>query len=292
MFKEYRLFLVLMFLSLFFVFSITLVRAAEISRDARKYMIRGQAAMEEAKDASDYQDAVKEFKKAVEYAPHWADAWFNLGVAQEKAEDYAGAINSFNKYLELNPTATDRNEIEGLIFKLEYKKEKEGRKKVERKLEKAKEHDYSSLAGEWCWEGNCKPPYITLKVQGNTFEAAWKGESWEQWNQVWKDTAIYKGKFLEGGRIEGEVTDGRFLVSGSKCSNTLFYDTYPMTGELKRGDFITSKGNVVQGGVIIIRFSSWGNHNFNYRNCTWERGEKTNEYSGWSNSVHVLRRAR
>ena len=120
MFKKNHSLLVVLFLGSFVFLNLTSVYAAEISRDARKHMIRGQAAMEDAKNASDYQDAVKEFKKAVEYAPHWADAWFNLGVAQERAMDYAGAIESFNQYLKLNPDAADRSDVEAKIFKLEY----------------------------------------------------------------------------------------------------------------------------------------------------------------------------
>lgn len=110
-----------------FIFA-SVLNAAEISRDARKYMIRGQAAMEEAKDVADYQAAVEEFKKATKIAPNLPEAWFNLGIAQEKAEDYVGAIKSFNKYLELNPNAKDRTAVEDQIFKLEYKQEKEAKK--------------------------------------------------------------------------------------------------------------------------------------------------------------------
>ena len=102
--------------------------AAEINQDARRHMFRGQAAMEEAKNLTDYQDAVNEFKQAIEHAPGWADAWFNLGVAQEKAKDYGAAIKSFNKYIELNPNAVDRREVEGQIIKLEYKYERLNRK--------------------------------------------------------------------------------------------------------------------------------------------------------------------
>lgn len=138
MFKKNHSLLVVLFLGSFVFLNLTSVYAAEISRDARKHMIRGQAAMEDAKNASDYQDAVKEFKKAVEYAPHWADAWFNLGVAQERAMDYAGAIESFNQYLKLNPDAADRSDVEAKIFKLGYLVEKKAKvEKAEGEKKKA-----------------------------------------------------------------------------------------------------------------------------------------------------------
>ena len=49
------------------LFCCTLAFAADnIPEQARKHMARGEAAIEEAKDASDYTMAAKEFEKAVE----------------------------------------------------------------------------------------------------------------------------------------------------------------------------------------------------------------------------------
>lgn len=125
-----------------FVFTFSFgLNAAEISRDARKHMIRGQAAIEEAKTEADYQDAVTEFKKAIEYAPEWADAWYNLGVAQEKTGGYQDAIEGFNKYLKLNPNAADSSEVEARIFKLEYRQEKTQRIKEEKERALAAERE-------------------------------------------------------------------------------------------------------------------------------------------------------
>lgn len=137
-----------------FVFTFSFgLNAAEISRDARKHMIRGQAAMEEAKDVADYQDAVTEFKKATQYAPEWADAWFNLGVAQEKTGGYADAINSFNKYLDLNPNAADSSEVEARTFKLEYKQDQQVKQEQDKlqseREERERQEKYGSLLGTW-----------------------------------------------------------------------------------------------------------------------------------------------
>ena len=124
--------------------------AKEIPRDAKKYMLRGQAAMEDAKNATDYQDAVNEFRKAVKYAPKWGDAWYNLGVAQDAAGDYAAAITSFKQYLGLMPHASDRSAVEDRIIKLEYKQEKAGRVAKEAEVRKLKENT-KKLTGTWIY---------------------------------------------------------------------------------------------------------------------------------------------
>jgi len=101
--------------------------AQDIPAEARRHMIRGEAALEDAKKnktPADLKDAVKEFKKAAQLAPNWADAWFNLGVVQEKVEDFSGAMISYKKYLKLRPDADDKEEVGAKIIKLEYRFEK------------------------------------------------------------------------------------------------------------------------------------------------------------------------
>jgi tetratricopeptide (TPR) repeat protein len=112
---------------------------------AKRHMARGMAAMEMAKSPANFRDAVEEFSKAVKEAPDWADAWFNLGVAQESAEDYQAAIKSFKTYLKKAPEAADRDAIGTRIYKLEYKVEM-AQKGVQEKKEKLSADE---LAGYW-----------------------------------------------------------------------------------------------------------------------------------------------
>ena len=43
---------------------------------------------------ADYKEAAKEFEQATRAAPWYGDAYFNLGVAQDKAENYKAALSS------------------------------------------------------------------------------------------------------------------------------------------------------------------------------------------------------
>jgi plasmid stability protein len=52
--------------------------------EARKYLVRGMAAIEMAKSDEELAAAATEFKKATEISPNMATAWYNLGSVQVK----------------------------------------------------------------------------------------------------------------------------------------------------------------------------------------------------------------
>ena len=95
-----------------------------LPEETERRMARGFAAFKEAKSASDYKDAVVEFDKATLAAPWYADAYYNLGQAQAKAEDYAGAAASLKLYLLAAPGAKDAADAKTLMYEMEYKGEK------------------------------------------------------------------------------------------------------------------------------------------------------------------------
>ena len=96
-----------------------------VSDEARRHFDRGMAAVEMANSPDDYAPAIKEFKQAVSLAPNWPDAYYNLGKAQEKAEQYSDAITSLRQFLVVAPNANEAEAVKTLINKLEYKNEQE-----------------------------------------------------------------------------------------------------------------------------------------------------------------------
>jgi hypothetical protein len=124
---------------------------------ARRYMVRGAAAVEMAKSKEDFGAAAKEFLKAVEIAPELADAWYNLGSVQSKLEQYGDAAASLQKYLDLNPTSSEAQKVRDEIIKLQYRQER---------------HDQQSKPG-WTlfWKGDGgDSTYVdksTIKKDGN-----------------------------------------------------------------------------------------------------------------------------
>jgi tetratricopeptide (TPR) repeat protein len=95
----------------------------DVSDEARRHFDRGMAAVEIVKAQEDYEVAMEEFKQAAMLAPEWPDAFYNLGLVQEKAGRLKDAADSLKIYLKLAPDATDADTVKSLINKLEFKAE-------------------------------------------------------------------------------------------------------------------------------------------------------------------------
>jgi tetratricopeptide (TPR) repeat protein len=98
--------------------------APELPKEAVRFMARGAAAVRDAKEAADFREAVTEFEKATLAAPWFANAYYNLGVSQDKAGMYAEAVRSLKLYLLAAPGAADAGKVEGLTYEIEYRQEK------------------------------------------------------------------------------------------------------------------------------------------------------------------------
>lgn len=122
------------------------VNAQTVSEEARRHIDRGQAALEMAKTPADLEDAVREFQKAAELAPDWPDPYYNLGMVQNKIERFDDALKNLTRYLQLAPNARDAQEVKQLINKIEYKKEKTEKERM----------DPNSLIGIWWVNGEIK----------------------------------------------------------------------------------------------------------------------------------------
>ena len=79
-----------------------------------------------------YDAAIDRFVEASNYQPTLAAPWRYLGEAYEKKREYAKAVESYNKYLQILPHAPDAAKIKKLIADLEEKVAQEPSKKAER----------------------------------------------------------------------------------------------------------------------------------------------------------------
>lgn len=60
-------------------------------------------------------EAKAEFRRATEVEPSYADGYYELGVCMESDREYAGAVDAFQKYLQLKPDAGERQAISDRI---------------------------------------------------------------------------------------------------------------------------------------------------------------------------------
>ena len=75
-----------------------------------------------------YDAAIERFIEAANYEPLLAKPWKFLGEAYEKKGMYPKALDSYRKYLELNPQSADAAKIQKRISGLEEKAGKESSK--------------------------------------------------------------------------------------------------------------------------------------------------------------------
>jgi tetratricopeptide (TPR) repeat protein len=101
--------------------ALTLKPAPALPTEAERRMARGEAAFKGSGSPADYKDAVKEFELATLAAPWYGDAYFNLGLAQDKTGDLDGALRSL-KNAEL--ALPGNKDVTTLIYQVEYRKEK------------------------------------------------------------------------------------------------------------------------------------------------------------------------
>jgi hypothetical protein len=79
-----------------------------------------------------YDAAIDRLIEASNYQPALAMPWKLLGQAYEKKREYAKAADSFNKYLEKMPNASDAAKIRKQVAELQEKAAQDSPKKAER----------------------------------------------------------------------------------------------------------------------------------------------------------------
>jgi tetratricopeptide (TPR) repeat protein len=89
---------------------------AEASTPDAKYQARIDAGRK-AYSRGDYEGAIEEFKAAFDMKPN-AGALYNIAKSYEKMARYDEAIEYFQQYLDLDPKATDRSDVEETIKRL------------------------------------------------------------------------------------------------------------------------------------------------------------------------------
>jgi len=79
-----------------------------------------------------YDAAIDRLLEAANYQPSLAMPWKLLGQAYEKKREYAKAADSYNKYLEKMPRASDAAKIRKQVAELQEKATQDAPKKAER----------------------------------------------------------------------------------------------------------------------------------------------------------------
>jgi len=92
-----------------------------IPQDAIRHLAYAETAFQEAKGASDLDNAIQELNQALRLAPWWGDAYKNLGLLFEKENRYADAARNLELYLLATPNGPDAQSVQMKIYSLQYK---------------------------------------------------------------------------------------------------------------------------------------------------------------------------
>lgn len=106
------------------IFSSFAFAQQNIPDKGRGFFKLGLAWVEAAKSREELKTAAIQFQNAIDYAPDWPDAYYNLGMVCDQLERYDCAITNLKKYLELTPNAPDASEVRQVIENGKQKIEK------------------------------------------------------------------------------------------------------------------------------------------------------------------------
>ncbi len=226
--------------------------AQTVPENARRYMDRGQAAVEMAKTNVDLEDALKEFQKAAQSAPSWAEPYYHMGVVQNRLGRLDDALTSLKRCLQVAPGGKNAQAAQQLINKIEYVKEKETgiRRVYELMAETTNRVQWVKISQKGAdgpdWEIEHNEDFDGYKPPENRKQPVF----------IMKDGALYKnGYSVEPMNyyIAPDPTYGKLPV---KVDGRFFEYTYPvaLVYALQRGEYSYGKGGEMSIKGEIISF--------------------------------------
>jgi hypothetical protein len=98
--------------------------ATAIPEDARRYFVQANTLFKTAQSKDDYTQAAALYQQALQVAPHFGNAWYNLSKAQEKLQQYDDAIASIKHFLADSPSDPEARTAQDHEYELEALKNK------------------------------------------------------------------------------------------------------------------------------------------------------------------------
>ena len=208
----------------------TMKPAPGVPDEARRFMNRGMAAAEGAKTASDYRDAIQEFQKAVNIAPWLGSGYRNLAVVQDKAGQYAQALQNLKLYLLTNPPAADAEAAKTMMDKIEYRQEKAAKESSPQAMAAKKQKEFEDRLKKidgrrYTYRDSFERITQTLDVKGRTLI---------QGSIVEPDSPVHGPRGYSEFRryeIRGRVVEGPVISAPAEIKSTQKIFTISEDGE-------------------------------------------------------------
>jgi len=115
-------------ISVLFMFINAIAQDCNLNEEAKRHWFKAGGMRKAIDNADDWQLVADEYEKAAQYAPDCPAIYYNLGICYEELgknqpELCDTAIACYQKYLQLNPNAENKSEMDSLIYEIEGKKE-------------------------------------------------------------------------------------------------------------------------------------------------------------------------
>jgi tetratricopeptide (TPR) repeat protein len=189
----------------------TLNPVPSIPEEAERRMARGAAAFKSATLVADYQAAAKEFDQATLAAPWYGDAYFNLGLTQDKAVDYEAALRSLKLAQLASP---DNKETKALIYEVEYRQEKANSAEARAAKEKEAERRFiTSLEGAKFDCHETRDEYTAERWQIEINQGKIHGFNIVTWSRLPNRPVGRRGPWFNG-QVQGRITQWKDEFGG------------------------------------------------------------------------------
>ena len=201
-------------------FVATMAPKPEVPEEANRHFVKAATFMKEAKDKSDFELAISEYREALRIAPWWAEAYYNEGVAFQAAQQFDQAIAAFKLYLLSNPD--DVAEAKNRIYSIEAEKELAEKRALDvaTKTQEVQKAVDSRLVGTWCRKDTYSQtdfeagaPLITISASDGQFTGKMAREVWNNTgggSGIWERRITYQ---LSDFRVINRKV--KFLVTSS-----------------------------------------------------------------------------
>jgi hypothetical protein len=117
--------------------------APAVPEDARRELVRGTTALEEARGLDDYASAARHYEDALALAPWWGAAYLNLARAQELQFDYVSAERNLKLYMLTAASPDDSRKAQDYLYALQFKQERADRTQADYN------NQFGWLSGQW-----------------------------------------------------------------------------------------------------------------------------------------------
>lgn len=117
--------------------------APAIPEEARRALIRGNTALEDATGLDDYARAAAHYEEAAALAPWWGAAYMSLARARELQSDYVSAQRNVKLYVLTAISPEDARKAQDYLYALQDKQERADRRKADLDTK------FGWLSGHW-----------------------------------------------------------------------------------------------------------------------------------------------